>query len=71
MRRRSTARAISASCVDVVLPLSGPIIAVNALFYAVAQWNQYFDALIYLNDESLFPLQLVLRRDPGAEPDRH
>ena len=46
---------------DVVLPLSGPIIAVNALFYAVGHWNAYFDALIYLSDESLFPLQLVLR----------
>ncbi len=47
---------------DVVLPLSGPIVAVNALFYAVGHWNAYFDALIYLNDESLFPLQLVLRQ---------
>jgi multiple sugar transport system permease protein/putative aldouronate transport system permease protein len=46
---------------DVVLPLSGPIIAVNALFYAVGHWNSYFDALIYLSDKSLFPLQLVLR----------
>jgi putative aldouronate transport system permease protein len=46
---------------DVVLPLSGPIIAVNALFYAVGHWNSYFDALIYLTDDSLFPLQLVLR----------
>lgn len=46
---------------DVVIPLSGPIIAVNALFYAVAQWNQYFSALIYLTDPDLFPLQLILR----------
>lgn len=46
---------------DVVIPLSGPIIAVNALFYAVAQWNQYFSALIYLTDPNLFPLQLILR----------
>lgn len=46
---------------DVVLPLSGPIIAVNALFYAVGHWNAFFDALIYLSDESLYPLQLVLR----------
>ena len=45
----------------VVLPLSTPIIAVNALFYAVAHWNAFFDALIYLTDKSLFPLQLVLR----------
>jgi putative aldouronate transport system permease protein len=47
--------------VDVVLPLSMPIIAVNALFYAVGQWNQYFNALIYLTDQDLFPLQLILR----------
>ncbi|HVL22546.1 MAG TPA: carbohydrate ABC transporter permease [Thermomicrobiales bacterium] len=46
---------------DVVLPLSMPIVAVNALFYAVAQWNQYFNALIYLTDQGLFPLQLILR----------
>jgi multiple sugar transport system permease protein/putative aldouronate transport system permease protein len=46
---------------DVVLPLSMPIIAVNALFYAVGQWNQYFNALIYLTDQGLFPLQLILR----------
>ena len=46
---------------DVVLPLSGPIVAVNALFYAVAQWNTFFNALIYLTDPNLYPLQLVLR----------
>lgn len=46
---------------DIVLPLSLPIIAVNALFYAIGQWNTYFNALIYLTDQSLFPLQLVLR----------
>jgi putative aldouronate transport system permease protein len=45
----------------IVLPLSGPIIAVNALFYAVGHWNEFFNALIYLTDQSLFPLQLVLR----------
>lgn len=46
---------------DNVIPLSGPIIAVNALFYAVAQWNTYFNALIYLTSQDLFPLQLILR----------
>jgi multiple sugar transport system permease protein/putative aldouronate transport system permease protein len=46
----------------VVLPLSKPIIAVNLLFYAVAQWNSWFNALIYLTSEHLFPLQLVLRQ---------
>ncbi|WCF06391.1 carbohydrate ABC transporter permease [Paenibacillus thiaminolyticus] len=45
----------------IVLPLSGPIIAVVTLFYAVDQWNQYFNALIFLKSEKLFPLQLVLR----------
>lgn len=45
----------------IVLPLSKPIIAVNALFFAVGHWNQFFNALIYLTNEDLFPLQLVLR----------
>lgn len=45
----------------IVLPLSKPIIAVMALFHGVGLWNQYFNALIYLNDASLYPLQLVLR----------
>jgi putative aldouronate transport system permease protein len=45
----------------VVIPLSGPVIAVITLFYAVGQWNAYFRALLYLNDQKLFPLQLVLR----------
>ena len=45
----------------IVLPLSGPIIAVVALFYAVGYWNTYFNALIYLSDKRLWPLQLVLR----------
>ncbi|HEY3559508.1 MAG TPA: carbohydrate ABC transporter permease [Kribbella sp.] len=46
----------------VVLPLSKPIIAVNLLFYAVGQWNSFFSALIYLTNEHLFPLQVVLRQ---------
>ena len=45
----------------IVLPLSGPIIAVITLFYAVNHWNTYFNALIYIRDDSLRPLQLVLR----------
>ncbi len=45
----------------VVLPLSTPIIAVMAMFYGVARWNDYFNAMIYLQDRSKFPLQLVLR----------
>lgn len=46
---------------SVVLPLSKPLIAVIALMYAIAQWNGYFDALLYLKSSDLFPLQLVLR----------
>lgn len=45
----------------VVLPLSGPIVAVITLFYAVGHWNSYFNALLYLKNQSLYPLQLVLR----------
>jgi len=45
----------------IVVPLSGPIIAVIALFYAVGHWNQYFNAMIYLKDPQLYPLQLILR----------
>ncbi len=45
----------------IVLPLSKAIIAVLALWYAVAMWNSYFSALIYLRDSSKYPLQLVLR----------
>lgn len=45
----------------VVLPLSKPIMAVMALFYAVGHWNAYFQALIYLNSQELYPLQIILR----------
>lgn len=47
--------------IKIVIPLSGPVIAVITLFYAVGYWNSYFNALIYLQDEKLFPLALVLR----------
>ncbi len=46
---------------SIVLPLARPIIAVLVLFYAVNHWNSYFQALIYLKDQDLFPLQIVLR----------
>ena len=46
---------------SVVLPLSKPIIAVLVLMYAIFQWNSYFDAMLYLKSEGLFPLQVVLR----------
>ncbi|GIN56429.1 sugar ABC transporter permease [Lederbergia ruris] len=45
----------------VILPLSKPIIAVMLLFYAVGHWNAFFNALIYLRDDKLYPLQLILR----------
>ncbi|WP_273327169.1 carbohydrate ABC transporter permease [Vallitalea guaymasensis] len=45
----------------VVLPLSKAIIAVLVLFYGIVHWNEFFTALIYLRDEKLYPLQLILR----------
>lgn len=44
-----------------VIPLSKAAIAVQVLFYAVATWNSWFNAMIYLKDRSLFPIQLILR----------
>ena len=46
---------------QILLPLSKPVIAVIALFYAVGHWNAYFNAMIYLNDIELKPLQIILR----------
>ncbi len=45
----------------VVLPLSKPILAIMALYYAVGKWNDFFNGLIYVNKASLFPLQLIMR----------
>lgn len=45
----------------IVLPLSGAVVAVVALFYAVAYWNAFFNAMLYLNNNSMWPLQLILR----------
>ena len=45
----------------IVLPLSKTIMAVVALFYAVGIWNSYFNALIYLTRQQLYPLQIILR----------
>ena len=47
---------------SIVLPLSLPVMAVMVLFYAVGHWNSYFQALIYLQDQDKFPLQLILRQ---------
>ncbi len=45
----------------IVLPLSKAVLSVIGLFYAVAYWNAFFSALLYLNDSKRWPLQLVLR----------
>ena len=45
----------------IVLPLAKAVMAVMALYYAVGQWNSYFNAMIFLQDESMYPLQLVLK----------
>lgn len=46
----------------VVLPLSTTVIAVITLYYAVAHWNSYFNAFLYLTDRRLYPLQIFLRQ---------
>ena len=46
----------------VVLPLARPALATIALFYFVMHWNEFFRGLLYLNDQSKWPLQLVLRQ---------
>lgn len=48
--------------IQFVLPLSKAILAVIGLWTAVGLWNSWFNALIYIQDESLQPLQLLLRR---------
>nr|WP_199520998.1 carbohydrate ABC transporter permease [Jiangella anatolica] len=45
----------------IVLPLSKAVLAVIGLFYAVAYWNAFFTAMLYLNDTAKWPLQLLLR----------
>lgn len=47
--------------VKIVLPLSKALIAVLALFYGIGHWNSFFDALIYITNRKLYPLQLILR----------
>lgn len=44
-----------------MLPLSGSIVAIIALYYAVGHWNGYFNALLYLNTKTRYPLQIFLR----------
>ncbi|WP_214628085.1 carbohydrate ABC transporter permease [Paenibacillus agaridevorans] len=47
---------------QIAVPLALPIIAVVVLFNAVGQWNTYFKAMIYISNEDLQPLQIILRR---------
>ncbi|GGS82211.1 ABC transporter permease [Planobispora rosea] len=46
----------------IVLPMSRGVIAVIGLFYAVGYWNAFFNAILYLNDNAKWPLQLVMRQ---------
>lgn len=45
---------------SIYLPLSKPVFATLALFYAVGRWNGYSDALMYMNNKDYYPLQLLL-----------
>lgn len=45
----------------IVLPLAKSIVAILVLYYAVDMWNSYFNALIYLNEDKKYPLQIILR----------
>jgi len=47
--------------VSIVIPISSAIIAVLILFYGVGNWNEFFDAMIFLDNKKLYPLQLILR----------
>lgn len=46
----------------IILPLSKPVIATFTLFYAVAYWNDYFNALLYISDSAKWPIQLLLQQ---------
>ncbi len=48
--------------IKIILPLSTPIIAVLIIFYGVGHWNAWFNAVLYLSDSTLHPLQLFLRK---------
>jgi ABC-type glycerol-3-phosphate transport system permease component len=47
---------------NIVLPLSKAVLAVVALFYAVGIWNSFFNAILYMNDATKWPIQVVLRQ---------
>lgn len=46
---------------EIIIPLSKPILAVMALFYGIGHWNQYFNALLYIDERAKYPLQMILR----------
>ncbi|WP_438444166.1 carbohydrate ABC transporter permease [Gorillibacterium sp. sgz5001074] len=46
----------------IVLPLSLPAMATFGLFYAVGHWNQFFNAVLYISDSRLYPIQVLLRQ---------
>ncbi|MCG8452219.1 MAG: carbohydrate ABC transporter permease [Spirochaetales bacterium] len=48
--------------IRILLPISVPVLSAIGLFYAVDRWNEWWHAMIFLIDEELFPLQLILRR---------
>lgn len=48
--------------VTIILPLSKALMGVMVLYFAVAHWNQYFQGMMYINDDSMQPLQVFLRR---------
>lgn len=45
----------------IIIPLAAPALAAIGLFNLVAHWNSWFDALLYLNDKQMYPLQMVLK----------
>ena len=47
--------------VRIVLPLSKPILATIALFYAVDKWNEWWNSMLYINRMEMYPLQLILQ----------
>lgn len=47
--------------ISVVIPLSKAIIAIMVLYYAVGHWNSFFNSLVYVTDQKLYPLQLIMR----------
>ena len=47
--------------IRIVLPISAPIIATMALFYAVDRWNEWYNGMLFIMDSNKFPLQLILR----------